>query len=477
MYVNEDAVSGQRDGLHYSGMASAAQITHPTSTSPAHSGYRTLLLGLAILFASATIVYSVAWMYYVRATITVEVGMDTEPADNGVVVRDVWRDAPAQRSGLRAGDMITAINGRPISGQAGINAINAIWFESHPGETVHLTVLRAGVPGPLQINPVFRRQKGFGDTSLAKRGAARILGFYPLLFLVVGLAVLFLRFEDRNAWLLAMVFAGLIAQPAVPWALAFAPAVLRDVCYTYSAILKSLMPGLFYFFFAVFPTRSPIDRKLPWLKWLLLATGACLGWGGIPIGDLAALPFISHHVSLRTIGLTRLTVGYSTVVLGLISLLLNMFSVTRVEDRRKLKVMLWGTLVSIGPAVLIGLPYDLLRSETPFWLIFARAVLLFVMPLSFAYAVVKHRVMDIPVLLRRSARYFLVERGFAILILIFSVGITLWFGQAFSRRFSSGSKGGDTDRSDSGRAPVLRGYAGAAPGQDAAGSRLLPQRL
>jgi sigma-B regulation protein RsbU (phosphoserine phosphatase) len=43
-------------------------------------------------------------------------------------------------------------------------------------------------------------------------------------------------------------------------------------------------------------------------------------------------------------------------------------------------------------------------------------------------------------LLRRSARYFLVERGFAILILIFSVGITLWFGQAFSRRFSSGSR-------------------------------------
>lgn len=260
-------------------MASTAQLTETPRISPARSGYRPLLLALAILFATATIVYSVAWMYYVRATIIVEVGMDTDAADNGIVVRDVWLGAPAAQAGLRAGDMITAINGRPVSRQAGMNAINAIWSESHPGETVHFTVLRPGVPGQLLINPVFRRSKGAGDTSLAKRGAAQILGIYPLLFLVVGLAVLFLRFEDRNAWLLALVFAGLIAQPAVPWALAFAPVVLRDACYAYGAILKSLLPGLFYFFFAVFPVRSPIDRKLPWLKWLLLAIGACLGWG------------------------------------------------------------------------------------------------------------------------------------------------------------------------------------------------------
>jgi len=54
--------------------------------------------------------------------------------------------------------------------------------------------------------------------------------------------------------------------------------------------------------------------------------------------------------------------------------------------------------------------------------------------------VAKQRVMGVPVLLRRSARYLLVERGFTILILLVSVGITLWFGQAFSRRFSAGSR-------------------------------------
>src|SRR5436190_693418 len=41
----------------------------------------------------------------------------------------------------------------------------------------------------------------------------------------------------------------------------------------YRAIGLYAIPALFYGFFAVFPARSPIDRKLPWLKWLLV-----VGW-------------------------------------------------------------------------------------------------------------------------------------------------------------------------------------------------------
>ena len=42
----------------------------------------------------------------------------------------------------------------------------------------------------------------------------------------------------------------------------------------------------------------------------------------------------------------------------------------------------------------------------------------FVWPLSFAYAVVRHRVLEIPVLLKRSARYLPAQRGFTILLLV-----------------------------------------------------------
>ncbi|HET7100885.1 MAG TPA: PP2C family protein-serine/threonine phosphatase, partial [Terriglobia bacterium] len=54
-------------------------------------------------------------------------------------------------------------------------------------------------------------------------------------------------------------------------------------------------------------------------------------------------------------------------------------------------------------------------------------LLLFLFPLSFAYAVLKHRVLEVPVLLRRGARYLLVLRGFTILLALASIGVTLVF--------------------------------------------------
>ena len=404
---------------------------------------RTLLLVLAVVFAAATVVYSVAWMYYIRqSNLPVEVGMDTDPSAPGMIVTRVWKNGPAERAGLRPKDVIVAIDGRSVAAPALCNQVlYRVWYASHPGEPVQLTIQRPGEPQPLVITPVFRAAVGSGDMqSLARRGAVEILGFYPLLFLVVGLTVLFLRVDDSNAWLLALMFAGFITEADLPQGFAMAPDGLLHFLYAYSALMKSLLPALFYFFFAVFPTRSPIDRKLPWLKWVLLACGACLGWGGVRHGEQEALPFVSALFSNSTIGLVRLFLGYGTVLLGVVSLLWNVAGAANVEDRRKLKVMLWGTVIGIAPAILIGIPHDLSNTEMPFWLGFARGTFLFLIPLSFAYAVLKHRVMDIPVLLRRSARYLLVERGFAILMLLVSVGLTLWFGQAYARRFSAGSK-------------------------------------
>jgi len=416
--------------------AIAAQQTAPPSTQG--SRYRPLLLALAVIFAAASTAYSAAWIYFVEHPISVEVGMDADPFPTGLQVKDVWQDSPARSAGLRDGDIIVSIDGQSVAPPAnGLNVLYAIWHRSHPGETVYFTVKRAGEPQPISISPVFRQAAGPGD-SLARRGAVHVLLLYPVLFLVVGMAVLFLRLEDRNAWLLALLFAGFIGIGSVDFSAA--PAWLQPFVFFYIAMAGAFLPGLFYFFFAVFPTRSPIDRKLPWLKWLLLAVGASLRFGDVLHGSMEALPFLTRAVGRPSIGLIRTATGYGTVVLGVISLVLNIVNVKQVDERRKLKVMLWGALIGLIPALVIGLPYDLYHQRPPFWLGFIQGTALLFFPLSFAYAVVKHRVMDVPVLLRRSARYFLVERGFAILILLISVTLTLWFGQAFSRRFSAGSR-------------------------------------
>ena len=397
---------------------------------------------VAIVFRAATVVYSVAWMFYVRQVMQVEIGIETAPTPHGIAVTQVWSHSPADMAGVHTNDVIVAIDGQSLEAPArGDTILNAVWLKSHPGETVDLLMKRPGVSQPFVIAPKFRAMHGAGDkVSLVRRGAFQILGMYPLLFLVVGLAVLFFRLEDSNAWVLALMFAGFITISGPPQAFLIAPGPLRSFLYAYGTFFRSLFPGMFYFFFAIFPTRSPIERRAPWLKWLLLVLGALVGWGGMLHGDPEALPFINAMFSGPAIGLFRLAISYGAVVLGLVSLLLNVIGATSVEDRRKLKVILWGTAVGIAPAVVIGLHYDLVRREIPFWLDFTRVVVLFLLPLSFAYAVVKHRVMAIPVLLKRSARYFLVERGFAILILVLSIGATLGLAQAFSHRFSASSK-------------------------------------
>ncbi|MGO8794968.1 MAG: SpoIIE family protein phosphatase [Candidatus Sulfotelmatobacter sp.] len=410
---------------------------------PRSASYRPLLWLLAVVLAASTTIYSGAWMFYIRhSNLPVEIGMDTLSDTSGILVTKVWSNSPAEKAGLRARDLITAIDGRSAVAPAnGGDVLFQIWFQAHPGEKVALTIQRPGESQTLVIQPVFRLVRGAGDAqSLVRKGAVEIINFYPLLFLLVGIAVLFLRVEDRSAWLLALLFAGFIAEGDLPVGYAMAPDALRHFLYAYAVLMRGLLPGLFYFFFAVFPVRSPLDRKLPWLKWLLLAVGASLDWGGVTHGDWEALPFIAGLGSDAQIGLMRTIAGYGTVVLGLVSMVWNAIVAPTADDRRRLKVMRWGTLVGIAPVVLLGFGYDLAHVGLPFWANIARGIFLSLIPLSFAYAVVKHRVLDIPVLLRRSARYLLVERGFTLLMLVISISITFWFGQAFSRHFSAGSK-------------------------------------
>ena len=59
------------------------------------------------------------------------------------------------------------------------------------------------------------------------------------------------------------------------------------------------------------------------------------------------------------------------------------------------------------------------------------AIILLV-PASFAYAVFKQRVLDVPVLLQRSARYVLVQRGFLVLLCFISFGLTLAFAASLA---------------------------------------------
>jgi carboxyl-terminal processing protease len=68
------------------------------------------------------------------------VGMSVHPAKQGLVITDTFPGAPARKAGLRAGDIITRVNGRSIAGEGINNATDRI--KGPPGTYVKLTVIR-----------------------------------------------------------------------------------------------------------------------------------------------------------------------------------------------------------------------------------------------------------------------------------------------------------------------------------------------
>jgi Do/DeqQ family serine protease len=59
----------------------------------------------------------------------------------GVMVTEVYDDGPADRAGLRRGDLVTDIDGREVFDEKGLKFLAAI---KSPGETTELTLLRGG---------------------------------------------------------------------------------------------------------------------------------------------------------------------------------------------------------------------------------------------------------------------------------------------------------------------------------------------
>ena len=79
-----------------------------------------------------------------------EVRRLTPGVRDGVVVRGIVRDGPAAKSTLKLGDVITAVDGRPVAtAQELRNAIRT----QRAGSTVTLDVVRAGKPLQVQVRP------------------------------------------------------------------------------------------------------------------------------------------------------------------------------------------------------------------------------------------------------------------------------------------------------------------------------------
>ncbi len=400
---------------------------------------RPLLLGAAIVFAVALIMYTGVWLFYAGWSAPVQFGIEWKPEFTPyVTIMTLTPGGPAAQAGLRVGDRILTVNGYP---QHVLTVAPAI-ARGKAGEVVTLRVQRPGVAEPFTLPMTLGAAPPRAQPSVAQWLAIQVIGYYPLPFLVVGLLVLFLRVEDKNAWLLAIMFAGFIAAAPVAFLEGVLSPPLRRFILSYMILLYGMAPAVFCFFFGTFPTSSPIDTKFPWLKWLLLGTGIVCSVPPAAIAlvtgsSLTSVRLVQEIGERRFFALSAAYL-YGGFGLGLVSLIWNSVQAPTPNDRRKTRVMVWGTVAGLGPILLVS-TFSFIQHKVyyayPFWVVVLPIIALGILPVSFAYAVVKYRVLEIPVLLRRSARYFMVQRGFLLLILLAGIAATFLLARALSQYF------------------------------------------
>ena len=395
-------------------------------------------LAIALVFALASALYSLIWISNARAQrmapVVLGIEYELDVAARSLRVTWIQEGGPAEAAGLHVGDLVIAVNRRPVDAY---HPVRDALRGRAPGETVELLINRNGQTVQENVSLVLARRP---PPPLIERAITDLLGTYPLLFLVVGLAVLFQRLGDPHAWRLALLFAGNIAS--APIETAVLPPTEAWFASAYVIVFRSLSSAFFYAFFALFPAPSRIHERCPWLVKLGFTTGAALACMFAVRAISSGRPPLAHEATSWSDTATRVFVavyGGAFLTLGLASLLWNAVASRDNETRRKSRVIVWGTLAAVPAVVLTVLgivPGQPIYYLFPFWIWAPAVLLLLLMPVSFAYAVVKHRVLEIPVLLRRSARYVLVLRGFTALIVAVAAAVTIVFGSWLARSYA-----------------------------------------
>ena len=405
---------------------------------------RPILVTVAILFCATATLYAAVWMSNARNALMVELGFNRTIAEeydqqkHSIFVADVLPASPAEQMGLRAGDRIIGVNGEMLATSA---PYDEAYKKGRPGDPVEMTVKRPGESKALELHGIFRARPSIAASEgLAKSSAQQIVNSFPVLFLLVGFLVLFLRIEDPFAWLLALMFTAFAAAPGIENPMLL-PQWTRGFALAYRAVWEGMLSGLFYLFFALFPRRSPLDRRFPWLKWLGLTACALSVLGGLDTGTPALPHFVSTLVGSRGSDTILRCIKYPLFALAIVSLAQNAFG-SPADAQRKSRVIFWGTVFGVLPIVAVRGANDFAVYQPSYWVNTAAVIVFILYPLSFAYAVVKHRVLEIPVLLRRSVRYVLVQRGYFLLLFCVALLMIFLFSRFFSGLFAGNSQFG-----------------------------------
>jgi two-component system, NtrC family, sensor kinase len=328
----------------------------------------------------------------------VEDGVYWTARAEGVTASEVADGTAAAAAGIRRGDVLLAVNGSPV--QTPSDVLEYL-HRGHQGTRLAYTLLRAGVREPLEF-----------ALAPAPRGTSLyyVLAAVGLFTLLVGASVRLRRPRDQatlHFFWLCVAFFGVFTFSfngpfdRLDWAF-----------YWGDAMAFALLPPLLLHFTMVFPERPAAEPGTPnaepgWLVPLLYLPALVLGAARVIAVTRASQGSLSGPVFSRVLdGLDRSEPTYLFLCGGAaLAVLVRAFrEITSVTGRRQLRWIAWGTALGVGP---FGFGYALpwVFGVNPPIELQLTAVLLAVVPLTFACAIVRYRLRDVEVIVKRGFAY------------------------------------------------------------------------
>jgi serine/threonine-protein kinase len=365
-----------------------------------------------VAIAAISLIGNVYLGYYMLFGLASDgVGLDEQ--SGRIVVTDVGEQTAGARAGIQTGDQILRVNGEQI-------ATVVDWF-------AHRMNFEAGWPTAIRVQrgtqtldlTMVVHGRIWDQWSDTLRASNVIFLVYKLITLAIGLFVVFNRPRDfvsrLGGWVLvvmATVFEAFqwglsAATRALPLFVA-APVMLVYV----SAAFRTPMLAAF---FCLYPKRLFVNRWL-WVGF----------WAGPIVATVYALYLFGRTV-FDPDHLAALTPSWVLIVFGVQSLLylgvvlvvlpLSYWKLQTTTDRRRFRVLVFGALVAmvfylprvIGTALIHLSPGFYQFFDSPYvYMVCTLGTLIF--PISFAYAILKQRLFDLRVIIRRGVQYALARR-------------------------------------------------------------------
>jgi len=341
---------------------------------------------------------------------------------SGVVAWHVAPNSPAANAGLRTDDRVLAINDAPI--HSSIDVTKRLW-RIGLWSLAHYRIERGGkqFEAQLVIQPAAR-----------PASIENYLSVVGVLYLFIGLFIFARRWNATRAvhfYIFCLVSFVLYSFQYTGKLTPF------DWEIYWSAIVARLLqPALLLHFALVFPERRPVSKGHGAILGAIYGVPGILLLVRVLVGlrELGFMPSIEARNTLDRLDLACLGIYF------LLAALVFVFSYRRATSgilRQQLKWVTGGALAGIVPFLLLYIvPFFLGVVPRP-WMNFS-TISLVLIPLSFGYAIIRYRLMDVDIIFKRGLAYTAASGG----VVAVYIAIVAVIGALFHTAWPSGMMGG-----------------------------------